>query len=283
MHEDRFVDYTKLHETMDKAFEDKIRKATSAEEIKVLMSERAITLGIIQQNEFGELIPVSAEQQPPTRFTKNITVNGVSKTVEGNSPEELQAAELEYMRSIFPTNDAARANREAAAQSRDDAGRFTEDPGALDEAEAARIVNLADLELKFKRGELNTADYLEQSGALEQALQKRESGFRYQQSWADATTEFLQAYPEWKVQWGTDANMQQMAKVLLKMGAAGDGVEPSAENMKSAYEWLKQNDKLVLSPDGETHRTIGEANSVEEIRNALGINERARNAMLFGK
>jgi hypothetical protein len=46
--------------------------------------------------------------------------------------------------------------------------------------------------------------------------------------------------------------------------------EPNVENIAAAYQYARENDLLVANPEIEAHNAISEANSVEDIRQALG-------------
>jgi len=77
--------------------------------------------------------------------------------------------------------------------------------------------------------------------------------------------------------------MKKMGKVLIEMGAEDS---PSAENLRRAAEYLRDSGQLVESPEIAAHnreieaqQRIGEATSVEQIREALG----GRSSSMFGR
>ena len=109
----------------------------------------------------------------------------------------------------------------------------TPDPVAVAEAERRaaeeRASNLADLELKFKRGEISTADYIEQSGAMDEFLAKKgvplsalkeavdqTQNSQFEKSWAQATEEFLRspAGADWP---GGNQNLQIIGMQIQSM------------------------------------------------------------------
>jgi hypothetical protein len=152
-----------------------------------------------------------------------------------------------------------------------ESGRFvaarTDDPVAA-----------ADLELKFKRGELSSQEYLEQSGSIRTYLESqgvpieelRDSVDRNRaqseiQSWQQATAEFLNS-PEGRDWPGGEANKNLLGETLAQMDATDS---PSAENIAIAYRWLKENGKLLPNPEIETRKAISSANSPEELRSIL--------------
>jgi hypothetical protein len=266
----------------DQEFEKAVAAATSAEEIKQILRDRALATSLVTPDPFDDKILHVVEQPASTKIVRSISVDGQTFHLEGNSEAEITAKELEVLRGL-KTQSSLTFHRDA---DRDERGRFTADQGKADEAEALRISNAAELELKFKRGDISTADYLEQSGALATALDKhlervtaqKAENETVQQSWAAATTEFRRTHPEWD-QWATEENKMAMAQTLEAMGAAD---EPSAENMSRAYAWLLENKKLVESPTFTVERQISEARTPQELDEILGKNERARNSM-FGR
>lgn len=80
------------------------------------------------------------------------------------------------------------------------------DPAIAQKAAEDAAAAKADLELKFKRGEISASDYIEQSGAVDEYLTKKgipvdalkdvveqRQNSKVEQSWADATAAFLQS------------------------------------------------------------------------------------------
>jgi hypothetical protein len=268
----------------DAEFERLVSEAASSEEIKKLMLDRALAQNLVRRDEFNPSVILPVEK-PATaaRVAHRVTINGESHIFEGKDEAEANAAELAYLRSLTPPT---------AAQHRDDAVRFTADQGKCDEAaaqlsetEAAELIRRTQLETDFKAGRVSTEQFLLESGALQRAIDARAEQIRaeeknstqFKQSWADATEEFKRAHPEWD-QWATEENKMKMAETLLAMGATDVA---SVENMNRAYHWLKENNKLVESPDYAVQKKISSANSVEEIRNALN-SPGARSSGYFG-
>ena len=148
-------------------------------------------------------------------------------------------------------------------------------------AEAQRISNSAELELQWKRGTITGAEYLERSGAIEAHLAaqgidvevlKEQSAEKaaaaiYQQSWADATQNFLRppAGADWP---GGEANKERLGKIIEQLGQGNPDIEKEnkVEVLANAWSIMKRNDAQT--------KAILEAKSPEDIRNALGINSR---------
>jgi len=101
---------------------------------------------------------------------------------------------------------------------------------AADAAAAAEIVAKADLDRRFKAGEISAADYIEQSGALRDYLDKQgipldalrasveqSQGTAYEQSWAQATETFLRS-PAGATWPGDDRNRELMGMKIIELG-----------------------------------------------------------------
>jgi hypothetical protein len=125
---------------------------------------------------------------------------------------------------------------------------------AAAKAEADDAVAKADLELKFKRGEITTADYLEQSGAVESYFKskglsvdelkstiEKSRNNEVTQSWADATTEFFNT-PEGKTWPGGENNKQMLVMKLaeLNLTEATDKVDA----IRQAYASMKSTNMI---------------------------------------
>ena len=86
----------------------------------------------------------------------------------------------------------------------------------------------AELELKFKRGEVSSDEYLAQSGAVKNYLEaqgvpldelrdrlQEDRHREYEGSWATATTEFLQSGNDWP---GGERNKQILGMKIQELG-----------------------------------------------------------------
>jgi hypothetical protein len=243
----------------------------SAEDIKKVFRDAMLEQNLVEADPFDpSMLHPREEAAPATRFGAKITINGKTHVAEGSSQAEADAKIAEIIRAAtHPTT-------------RDDQGRFTADQGRRDEAAAKAAadgaVAAAELELKFKRGEITTADYLEQSGAMEQFFAKKginlsdveesaqkAAGERITQSWQEATTEFLNSAggSDWP---GGEENKAQLSKILVEMNATE---YPNAENLRRAYAYMKENNMVKANPELERDRLIREATTPEEIAAAL--------------
>lgn len=188
----------------------------------------------------------AAAAAQPQKFTRDEVINGKTFTFEADSDAELNVMVL----NAYRVGNALQAEAAAAP---------VVDPAVAAAAEAkaaeAAQVKKSELELKFKRGEISTEDYLEQSGAVALYLEKQGVPLaelkatldknRTQnevQSWQDATTEFLKT-SDWP---GGDQNLKLigMKLVALNLTEATDKVAAISQ----AYAALKA-DKMLFPPD----------------------------------
>ena len=125
------------------------------------------------------------------------------------------------------------------------------------------------------------SEYLEKAGVplddLKEAVAEKQAE-RVTSSWKSATDEFLAGSGNW---WPDgEINMKKMGKVLIEMGAEDS---PSTENLRRAAEYLRDSNQLVESPEVAAQQRIGSAQSVEEIREALGRSKDGRSSSVFGR
>jgi len=215
------------------------------------------------------ILHVREEAASATRFGAKVTINGKVHVAEGATQAEADAKIAEVIRG-------------ATTHLRDDQGRFTNDQGRADEAAAKaaaqELVRKSDLELKFKRGEIDTATYLAESGAVSDFFAKKgialedveaaaqtAAGERITQSWAEATTEFMNS-PEGQIWPGGEANKLKMLEVLSAMNATD---APNAENLRRAAVYMRENNLFVGNPEAEREQAILDAKTPEELSAAL--------------
>jgi hypothetical protein len=268
-----------------------INAATSGAEIQEILHQEAIRQGLFAQAEKDPSILLPTQKaldmeaglvvQP---LTRTITVNGVAHTLEGTDEASLTRAEVELYKHVF-------ANVKTADPTRDAHGRFVADQGkAAEEAAAAEAQNAvakAEMELKFKRGEISTADYLAQSGAIEEylgvsaedlrAAATEKSHQRITNDWVTATTQFMNT-PEGRTWPGGEQNKEKMAEILEQMGA-----DPNVTNLKLAYQFMKDNNLLVASEHdvvAERNRRINDARTPEEMKSAVRYGQKPNGTFL---
>lgn len=175
-------------------------------------------------------------------FSRTETIGGKEFTFEG-------ASELEVERMINNAYKVAYAVQAPEAR----VAEVVVDPAiaaaAAQKAAEDEATLKAELELKFKRGEINAADYIEQSGAMKDYLAKqgvpldalRNAVTQSQetaetQSWADATKVFLNspAGSSWP---GGDKNLALIGDKLAALGLTD--AEDKVAALAQAYEAMK--------------------------------------------
>lgn len=258
--------------------EAKLTTLVSSDEIRAYLAEVAVEQQLVTRDRFSPdiLIPTEPGTAPRT-FGRVLNINGFEHTVEAPSEIELERRVNALLRETFESGNTP----SGAAPARDaNTGRFVsaEDRGKADEVRQAEILRQSEVELKFKRGELSTADYLARSGAIERHLESQgisveelrtstaeKQNQRFTQSWATATEEFLKspAGADWP---GGEANKVKLGQILQANPELAD--QPSVETLSAVYEYMKENDLLVANEEVEKLRAISSATSAEEIRTA---------------
>lgn len=152
--------------------------------------------------------------------------------------------ELELERQITNALRVANALQSAAPVVED-----VVDPAAVQRQAEEQAAAKAELDLKFKRGEISAKEYIQQSGAFDEYLAEQgipvaelknsveqNQNKRFEQSWADATQEFLnsQGGADWP---GGDRNLQLIGLQLQSMGLVE--AEDKVGALIQAYQALK--------------------------------------------
>lgn len=266
-------------------------KLTSEEEAKLItmdhnqmiayMHELEVAKGLtvpdsLNGSVFHEITPV--ETAPASQDVHTVTING--KTITG-SQEVIDAA----MRAHFTEQ------RQDDQPARGADGRFKKETQRTAEEEAAAVADRAELELKFKRGEIDTSTYLEQTGAIAEALEKQlgvpieaiaetfqeQAGRIYEQSWAEATTRFKES-AEGRTWPGGNANMKKLGEVMTTTEVDGvllSDLPDKTQALRLAYGYMQENKLLVAGEREEILKTrLAAAKTPEEVQEILGINER---------
>jgi hypothetical protein len=123
-------------------------------------------------------------------------------------------------------------------------------------------------------------EYLENQGIpiddLREAVQEK-SSTRFEQSWADATQEFLNG--PYGADWpGGDQNLEIIGLKLQQLGLTD--AEDKVGALAKAYADMKSNSQVQENPEIERSQRLASANSAEEIRTILG---RPEYSTIFGK
>ena len=181
---------------VDAELQQALEKA-SFEEMKEALHTASTRQGLTVPDAINSsiLLPKELAGAAPKRFGKAITVEGQKRFFEADSELEVERQIGDYFRETLAARESipARRQQQPTEQPRDAAGRFTSDQEDL--------VAKADLDLRFKRGEISPAEYIEQTGAVDEYLSKQgvsmdalreATGRQFHQSWEQATQEFMQ-------------------------------------------------------------------------------------------
>lgn len=241
-----------LNVEMNDELRDAIGKAVNAEDIKALIlaeaqkqfsaSDAAKTVHDAEEKAAADRLAAAekAALDAPKTFTQKETIGGKEFTFEAASELELAnqvASAYRVAYGIQPTNE------------RPEVVETAPDPAAVAAKAAEDAAAKAELELKFKRGEISTAEYLEQSGAISEFLTKNGVSIdalkatvdsnqtaQYEKSWAQATEEFLHGPgSDWP---GGERNREQLGMRIAAMGLTDAKDKVAALN--AAYNEMKR-------------------------------------------
>lgn len=252
----------------------KISEATSGEEIKAILRDAALAQHLVEKDPFDEHILTPVEQPVPSKFATSITNDkGQKLFFEGDSELDLQKRLTNWYREQMsqPAEAAAAAAKVAAEQPRNNQGQFqSQADHELD------VIAKADLELKFKRGEISTDDYLAASGAIERHLEAqgisvevlRETSQakqveRVTQGWEQATNEFLRSV-EGSTWLGGDENKNTIGKILEENKLVD--AEDKVGALKEAFRYMQENDLVVVPRDVAFKNELEGAKSAGEVQ-----------------
>lgn len=221
----------------------------------------AVEQKLVRRDNDPSILHAIEQPAQSERVSRQISLNGQSFTLEGDSEEELQAAEQNLLQNVFSKT------QEDEQQPRDAQGRFARTDDA-----AMQAANDADLRAKLVLGEITPEEFLTKSQYMADYLKENYGldrnaieGQKYERSWAEATQSFLQRHPDWM---GGSENQACMAK-LLEENNLGDGIDgDKVAALEAAYEFAKENNLLVATPAVTAHRQISKSTSIEEIREA---------------
>lgn len=178
----------------------------------------------------------------PKTYTRTETILGDPITFEA-------ATEVELEREVAKAYKIAAEHQQPAP---------VVDYHKAGEDAAIRSIAQLDLELKFKRGEVSTQEYLERSGAVKDYLESQgvpiedlratveeNRNKAVEQSWAEATTTFLNLPGNtWP---GGEKNKQILGLKLQELGLLDADDKTAA--IQQAYDSMKQ-DGLIFANDG---------------------------------
>lgn len=239
----------------DKNLERDINKANSYEEIRGLLENAAARSGI-------------AERDPQTgQFVRRNPLTPASQTVDPNQPEEKTftkvvniggqdfefsaSSELELEQNIRGANEVASAARTEAARQ---VATASATPHVKTQAEREReLGDRVELDLKFRRGELTTAEYLERTNAVGEYLQSNGVSVSElaAQSWSAAVETFLHSSDgaDWP---GGTQNLSVIGTQILSMGL--ENAEDKSAALAAA--WAEMKKKQMVFETGPSEEQI---------------------------
>jgi hypothetical protein len=272
---------------VSEAIAKKVREARTADEVAQIFRDAYVEQGLATNNDYDPSIytPTTRSEQPaPTRYAKTLTVDGTKYVLESDSEQGLVQKEIAFYRSLQqPTTTRTEVARDA------DTGRFTTEraQGRADE----NLVAKAELELKFKRGEIDTATFLAESHAVESYLEQQgipldtlkevaqeRQDTRIVQSWQEATQEFLNGPGSSWV--GGAENLRIIGKIIQEQG--WDDTPDKVAALTAAYNHMKENGLVAANTEAEALRRMQEARTPEELRDAT-ISYRGGDSSIFGR
>jgi hypothetical protein len=256
---------------VDRKLEEAIAKAQSPEEIVILMHEAAVAQNLVPKEVLGyreDWNPKAAETTPAQKFTRRENIGGRDFDFTASSEAELD-------RAIADARKVAEA-----VQPRDAQGRFAsaQDQGRADEEAAQR----AELENQFRLGLITAEQFVEKSGVINQYLGERgidvaeiqeAQGRRYEQSWKEASDEFIKT-AEGRTWPGGEKNLEILGMKLVALGL--QDAKDKVAALKSAYEDMKKNG-TIFPTDGAVGAAVGSDSTgpvtEEDFKNAQSYEE----------
>ena len=230
-----------------------VKEAISPEEIRAAVLAEAERQAAEKQTTDETVAAETAKkQQEAVEAAANQSFSR-TVTIGGREFEFVDRSELDLERQITNALLVANALAPQAAAKTEPVAPVVQGP-----TEEEKAASRADLELKFKRGEIDTATYLEQSGAVDDFLAKKgipvealrktveqAQSTQFEQSWAEATSSFLNsaAGADWP---GGDRN-----KTIIGMKIAELGLTDSKDKVAAlaqAYSAMKSQG-LVFAAD----------------------------------
>jgi hypothetical protein len=133
---------------MTDSINKRLSEATSHQEIDAILHEGPSHSRTPRQHKAAD---------DPTTFTRTETIGGKPITFEATSELELERAVQGALKAAAELQQPAPVEIDYHKVGRD---------------AAVRAAERADLDLKFKRGEISTPEYLEQSGAVKDYLEQ---------------------------------------------------------------------------------------------------------------
>jgi len=287
-----------------------IRDAVSTADVKALLiaaaEQQAVTSAQLAADQAAaettrlaaETAAQAAAAAASVSFARTETIGGKEFHFDGESEAEVDRLVLNAYKVAY----AVREEKPAVAEAIPDAA-------AVAAAAEAEVAAKADLERKFRLGEVSAADYIQQSGALTQFLESNgisvealketvnaNLGAKVAQSWAQAGEAFRNS-PTGQDWPGGERNQEIIGLKLVAMGL--EGAEDKVAAIAQAYaelkksrayfpygdfnteaEWKTANGKTVAAPVLESEQ---EAAAAAQASAAAASKTRSTSSSMFGQ
>jgi hypothetical protein len=280
----RVLPAVNMNEEINKAIQD----AVNVDDIKAALIAEAEKQGVVADTQAAadaakaaaDAAKLAADAGAQT-FTRTEVIGGKEFTFEASSEAELDRIALNAYKVAFavqPTERAQEVVVDHAAQEL-----------ALKAAQEAEIVAKAELEAKYKRGEITLGDYIEQSGAVDSYLAKKGVSVeslqdsvnsnrdkKFEQSWADATNEFLQGPgADWP---GGSRNREMLSMKVAALGLTE--AEDKVLALTKAYAEMKRTNMVfendaVAAPVADATTTDTNAGTTYTPENVKALVDKA--------
>ncbi len=253
--------------------EAKVSTMERGDDIAEFLKEISVQNGLLKRDwDPALLIPV-APGTVPKSYGRTVTIDGRKHIVEA-------ATEIDLERAV---SDLYRSAMQPAATT---TTRQTEQP-PVNQANADQK---AALSLEFQMGRITPEEYLQQSGAMDQYLANQgididslrevtasKQGERIAQSWQEGTAAFLNSSEgaDWP---GGQENLQIASNLIAENPELMD-TENKADALAAVWNYMKEHNLTVVPAENR----IASANSMSEILDATGYNERVRSSSIFGR
>src|ERR1035437_5420515 len=226
-------------EELTKAIQESLNPADIRAHVQAALAKQdgeAATAAAQVEAEKAVVAEEAVVVESPLTFSRVEVIGGREFTFEGASEAELDHAVLNAYKIAFAVQPTGAAPVVPVV-----------DPAIAAQAAADEAAAKIELELRFKRGEITAADYIEQSGAMSEYLAKQgvpveslkavieqNEATKDEQSWAAATEEFRNgsAGSDWP---GGNKNLQLLGRelVTLNLVDAKDKVAALAQAFQS--------------------------------------------------
>jgi hypothetical protein len=245
----------------DKTFEADVNKAVTFDDIRELAHRAAERSGLIRRDESGRF--VSTQPQQETRqdsgeqtYSRVVEIAGVQMEFVANTPDELEF----QINTAKQTAEALYAQQHPVQQTAEPTEPTAEE---IESERVRRAAEQANLQLRFQRGEVSAAEYIAQSGAVDEYLAERgidinelreESQKRNTaalvQSWADATQQFL-ATSDWV---GGEKNKNTLHTVMAAMDLLESADKVDA--LRKGWAYMRSQGMVFPNEDVATQEQI---------------------------